>query len=99
MPPAVNASGQVSFGVTTTLPSSALNRPSDRGARIFYAALLPGLLGIVFTVGTRKRSARSLRLLGLMVTLGFSTLWLALCGGSNSSSNGNQGTPKGVYSG
>ena len=98
LPPAVNASGQVSFGVTTTLPSSALNRPSDRGARIFYAALLPGLLGIVFTVGTRKRSARSLRLLGLMVTLGFSTLWLASCGGSNSSSNGNQGTPKGVYS-
>jgi len=97
-PSPVNASGQVSFNVGTALPSSALNRPADRGGRIFYAVLLPGLLGIVFTVGTRKLSARSLRLLGLIVTLGFSTLWLASCGGSNSSSNGNQGTPKGTYS-
>jgi len=31
------------------------------------------------------------------VVLGFSTLWLASCGGSNSSSNSNPGTPKGTY--
>jgi subtilase family serine protease len=96
-PPSITASGQVSFAITTTRATADLRRPFDRGTRIFYAALLPGLLGIVFMAGTRKRSARGLRLLGLIVVLGFSTLWLASCGGSSSHGTGSQGTPKGSY--
>jgi hypothetical protein len=40
-----------------------------------------------------------MRFLGLVLVLGFSTLWLASCGGGNSSSSGNSnpGTPKGSY--
>ncbi len=57
-PPAINAAGQVSFNVTTTAPTAALRGPSEPGMRIFYAALLPGLLGVVLTLGPRKRSLR-----------------------------------------
>lgn len=86
----------VSFLITTMAPTARLQRPFDRGTRIFYAALLPGLLGIVFTFGSRRRSLRGMRMLGLIMVLGFSTLWLGSCGGNNSSSS-NPGTPKGPY--
>ncbi len=66
----------------------------DRGSRIFYAALLPALLGIVFTAGSRKPASRGMRLLGLLVALGFSTLWLSACG---SSTPKDPGTPRGSY--
>jgi hypothetical protein len=74
-----------------------LEQPFGRSTQIFYAALLPGLLGIMFTAGSRKRSLRGMRLLGLIMVLGFSTLWLGSCGGSNGSSNKNPGTPPGPY--
>jgi hypothetical protein len=47
-------------------------------------------------VGSRTRS---LRLLSLIVVLGFSTLWLASCGGGSSTNTNpaNPGTPKGTY--
>jgi subtilase family serine protease len=96
-PPNTNTSGTVSFQITTTAPTADLRRPFDRGTRIFYALLLPGLLGIVFTAGSRRRSLRGMRFLGLIVVLGFSTLWLASCGGSSNSNPGNQGTVKGSY--
>ena len=99
-PPDINAttSTAVSFHITTTAPTVATLRPSDRGTRILYAVLLPGLLGIMFTAGTRRRSLRGLRFLGLIVVLGFSTLWLASCGGgSGSSGNSDPGTTKGTY--
>jgi subtilase family serine protease len=96
LPPQINAAGQVSFNITTTAPTVGSLRPSDRGTRIFYAALLPGLLGIVFTAGSRRRSRRGIRFLGLILCLGFSTLWLASCGGS-SSTNATGGTTKGSY--
>ncbi len=96
IPPAINATGTVSFNITTTAPTIGSLRPSDRGMRIFYAALLPGLLGIVFMGGSRRLSLRSMRLLGLIVVLGFSTLWLASCGGS-SNTNATGGTTKGTY--
>jgi hypothetical protein len=38
-----------------------------------------------------------MRLLGLIVVLGCSTLWLGSCGGSGSSNKANAGTPKGTY--
>jgi hypothetical protein len=88
----------VSVQVTTTAPTAAANHPANLGPRIFYAALLPGLLGIVFAAGSRKRSLRGMRMLGLMLVLGASTLWLGSCSGSNNSSTGNQGTPVGSYS-
>jgi subtilase family serine protease len=87
----------VNFAVTTTLATSELRRPADRGVKIFYAALLPGLLGIVFTLGSRKRSTRGMRVLGLIMVLGFSTVWLGSCGGTSGTTIKNPGTPKGNY--
>jgi subtilase family serine protease len=91
----------VSFTIKTTAPSSA-QRSSARAMPIFfaYAALLPGLLGIMLIGGARRRSLRGMRVLGLIAVLGFSTLWMASCGGSSSSSGGggitDPGTPKGT---
>jgi Pro-kumamolisin, activation domain/Bacterial Ig-like domain (group 3) len=97
-PTATNTAGQVSFTVQTTAPTAELLRqPFDRGSRTFYAALLPGLLGIMFTFGARKRSQRGIQLLGMILVLGVSTMWLSSCGGSNNGSTGNPGTPKGTY--
>jgi subtilase family serine protease len=94
-PGSVSSATSVTLTVQTTPPTGAM-RQSVRGMRIFYATLLPGLFGIVFTFGSRKRPLRGLRLLGLIVVLGFSTLWLASCGGSSSSGVSNPGTPKGT---
>lgn len=94
---AISSTTTASFTIRTTAPTTALRRPLDRGMRIFYASLLPGLIGIMFTVGSRKRSLRGMRLLGLIVALGLSTLWMTACGGSNSSTNTNPGTPVGQY--
>ena len=85
-----------SITITTTAPSGALRRPFDQ-QKIFYAALFPGLAGIMFTFTSRKRRLRGMRMLGLIMVLGFSTLWLGSCGGSNSSQK-NPGTPAGPYS-
>jgi hypothetical protein len=87
----------VIFNITTTAASASLSRPAGRSSGIFYAALLPGLFGIMF-VGSRRRSLRGLRFLALVVMLGFSTLWLASCGGSShSGGGGGGGTTKGNY--
>jgi subtilase family serine protease len=83
---------QVTVNVTTTRATGQLRLPLGRGSRIFYAALLPGLLGIVFTAGSR--GTRGMRSLGLLVVLGCSTLWLGACG---SSTPKNPGTAKGSY--
>ncbi len=85
----------VTVTLGTTAPTTEL-RPPLGGKRVFYALLLPGLFGIVFVAGSR---ARGLRLLSLMVVLGFSTLWLASCGGgSGTNSNpANPGTPANTY--
>ncbi len=97
IPPQINAAGQVSFNIATTAPTVGSLRPSDHGMRIFYASLLPGLLGLVFTAGSRRRSLRGMRFLGLIVVLGFSTLWLASCGG-NANRAPTGGTTPGTYS-
>jgi subtilase family serine protease len=96
-PVGATTSTSLSFVITTTAPTARLDRPFDRGTKIFYAAMLPGLLGILFTAGSRKRSLRGMRMLGLIVVLGFSTMWLGSCGGSTSSTK-NPGTPPGPYS-
>lgn len=87
----------VTVNITTTAPTSAQARPENGNPRIFYAALLPGLFGIMFVAGSRKRSLRGMRVLGLIMVLGVSTLWLGSCGGSNNGSSGNPGTPVGSY--
>ena len=94
LPSQINAAGQVSFNITTTAPTIGSLEPSDRGTPI-YAALLPGLLGIMF-MARRRPSLRGIRFLTLVVALGFSTLWLASCGGS-SNSNPTGGTTRGHY--
>lgn len=86
----------VTLTIATTAPTTEMRGPFDRGTRIFYALLLPGLLGIVFTAGSRRRSLRGMRLLGLIVLLGLSTLWLGSCGGSGGTQS-NPGTPTGTY--
>jgi hypothetical protein len=48
-------------------------------------------------VGTRRRSFAGLQVIGLILALGLSTVWMASCGGSGSS-NKNPGTPVGTYS-
>jgi subtilase family serine protease len=88
--------GSVSLQIPTFAPTAQLRQPLGSSRGIFYAALLPGLFGIIFTAGSRKRTARGLRFLGLIVVLGFSTLWLSSCS-SNSSSTHNPGTPAGSY--
>lgn len=86
----------ISLTITTTAPTSKLERPFERKSGIVYALLMPGLLGIVCVAGSRKRMTTSLRVLGLIVVLGFSTVWMASCGGTSGSSNKNPGTPVGA---
>ena len=86
----------VSLTISTTAPTAKLQSPLDRGSRILYATLLPGIFGIMFTAGSRKRSRMILRIIGLVAVLGCSTLWLASCGGGSSTVK-NQGTPLGTY--
>jgi subtilase family serine protease len=83
----------VTVTLTTTAPTAQL-RPPLGGSRIFFAMLLPGLFGVVFMAGSRTRG---LRLLSLIVVLGFSTLWLGSCGGGSNNSPKNPGTPTGTY--
>jgi hypothetical protein len=102
VPASVTASGTVNFSVSTSAASAAL-RPADgsgeKRSRILYAALLPGLLGVMFTSGSRRRTARGMRLLGLVIVLAFSTLWLASCGGGSSSGGGGGGGSTGTTAG
>jgi subtilase family serine protease len=80
--------------ITTTPPTSQLRPPLGHGSGMFYALLLPGLFGIVIAAGSRGRGAK---LLGLIVVLGISTMWLGACGGGGSGSQKNPGTPAGTY--
>jgi subtilase family serine protease len=102
-PPSINAAQgnqDVSFQITTALPTAKLDRPLDRGSRILYATLFPGLFGLVFIAGSRKRSTSAMRVLGLIAVLGVSSLWMSSCGGSSSGGGGGTGTtgtPKNTY--
>jgi subtilase family serine protease len=87
----------VTVALVTTPVTSRLDRPfSDSG--IFYAALLPGFFGIFFI----RPRMRGLRMLSLIVVIGFSTLWLGSCGGKSSNTGPSSlttgGTPPGNYS-
>ena len=93
---ATTSSTTLTLTIQTTPPTARLQRPGDRGMRIFYAVLLPGLFGLVLTFSSRRRSLAVGRMLALLMVLGFSTVWMASCGGtSGGSSNSNPGTPVG----
>ena len=96
-PSSATNSAAASFAITTKAPIARLDRPFDRCARIFYATLFPGLLGIVFVASSCERSPGAMRLLGLLMMLGFSMIWLGSCGGGSSSSKKDPGTPTGSY--
>jgi hypothetical protein len=84
----------VTLNLVTTPATSQSRPPLGRASRVFYAMLLPSLFGIVLLGGSRTRGVR---LLSLIVVLGFSTLWLGACGGGSNSSQKNPGTPAGSY--
>jgi large repetitive protein len=95
-PSSTSSATSITLTITTTAPTGKLLRPLDRGPSVFYALLFPGLLGIVVTLGARRRSLSAMRMLALIALLSVSALWMASCGGS-SSSNKNPGTPTGSY--
>ncbi len=84
----------VTITLKTTPKTALLQSPGSRS--IFYAFLLPGLLGMVFASGSR---VRAIRMLSLILVLVCSTMWLGSCGGSsnNNTSLSNPGTPAGTY--
>jgi hypothetical protein len=90
---AITSTG-VTLNLVTTAATAQSHPPFGRASRVFYALLLPGLFGIVLLGGSRTRGVR---LLSLIVVLGFSTLWLGACGGGSNSSQKNPGTPAGSY--
>ncbi len=85
--------------ITTTPPSARLGKdPFGRRRGLFYALLLPGMLGLVVAAGNRKRRLRGVRLLSLIAVIAVSTLSLPACGGGSSAPPTNPGTPPGTTS-
>jgi hypothetical protein len=95
---AVSATSET-LTITTTAASTGLNRSPFGGSNgIFYALLLPGVLGLMVSAGNRKRRWRGG--MGLVVVLAL-TLWAPGCGGGSSGGGGgtnNPGTPAGTTS-
>lgn len=88
------SSTSLTLNIVTTGPTSRVQPPLGHGSFLYYALLLPGLFGITFASGSRRRGAR---LLGLIVVLGLSTLGVSSCGGSSGGVQKNAGTPAGTY--
>jgi hypothetical protein len=80
--------------ISTTAASRLWEGPFGRRGSIFYAVLLPGLMGLVLPTSSRKRSWRGL--LSLLVVLAVLILWMPACGGgSGGGGPTNPGTPTG----
>jgi subtilase family serine protease len=82
--------------ITTTGPSASLDKiPSRRSRTLFYALMLPGFLGLMFSTGKKSRCA--LRLLSFVAVLSLAALWMPACGGGGgTSTQSNPGTPVGT---
>jgi subtilase family serine protease len=82
--------------ITTMAPSASL-RHKFGGGGLFYALLLPGLLGVMWLpLGNRKSRFHRARLLGLTMGLICLSLWLPACGGTSTPPTPpNPGTPAG----
>jgi len=92
---AVSATSET-LTIATMAPSARLDKaPFGRSRAIFYALLLPGMLGLVVSAGSRKRRLRGMRWLGLIAMLALCTLWMPACGGGSSAVS-NPGTPAGT---
>jgi hypothetical protein len=87
--------------IQTTAQSSRLDgSPANTGTSVFYACILPGIVGIVISSRKRKIKSHGMRLLGLVFALTFATLWMTACAGLSTSNNssktqGNSGTQVG----
>jgi subtilase family serine protease len=92
---AVSSATSETLTIATTAPSSRLDKsPLQHRTGLFYALLLPGLLGLVLS--TRKRGSRGARVVSLIAVLALSPWWMSACGGGSSSTPGNPGTPTGT---
>jgi subtilase family serine protease len=89
------AATTVTLTIKTTAPRAELIDPLGRNRGVFYAVLLPGLLGMFAVSLPRKSRAQGISALNLLALLAISTLWMGACGGG--SSNKDPGTPKGTY--
>ena len=93
-PTSPSSATSLTLTIQTTAPTSKLQRPFDRGMKIFYAIFLPGVLGLVFMRGSRR--LRGVQIVCMIVVLGFSTLWMASCSsGGGGGGTSNPGTPLG----
>jgi hypothetical protein len=92
-PAATTSSTAVTLNIQTAAPVGQMRSPLSGPSGIFYASLLPGLLGIVLTASSRKRAVRGMRMLSLIVILSFSTVWLGGC--ANTATTKTPGTPTG----
>jgi hypothetical protein len=81
---------------TVTISTMAASRmwegPLGRSSSIFYAMLLPGVMGLVLPTSSRKRARYSLTLLAVLAVL---ILWMPACGGGGGTGPSNPGTPTG----
>jgi len=87
---AANGTNSEKVTIATTAATGCM-RPYRRGSSIFYAMLLPGVMGLLLPA--RKRSLRSI--LTLLIVLVVLVLWLPACGGGGGNNNSNPGTPTG----
>lgn len=78
--------------ISTTASSRLWQGPFGH-AGMFYALMLPGMIGLVLPVGHRKHTRRAL--LVLLTILAAFLVWVPACGGGNSTSGSNPGTPTG----
>jgi subtilase family serine protease len=86
----------VTLTISTTAPTAKLQRPPDRKQSVFYAMLLPGLLGVVVVFGSRRRALGTVRILTVIGLLSLGALWTTSCGGSSGGGTpSNSGTPTG----
>lgn len=91
-----------STNTTMTIQTALSARVDQHGSgfqsKPFYALFIPGFVGVIGLAGNGRRPLRGRRLLGLIVVLALSMLWMTACGGGtiNSRPPGNQGTPTGT---
>jgi subtilase family serine protease len=91
------SSTQETLTIATRAPVARRDHlPLRRRSEIFYALLLPGILGLAFSAGNRNRNFRSVRQLGMLSILAIATLSLPACGGGSSGGTpSDPGTPAG----
>lgn len=95
-PASTSSATTITLTIKTTAPTAKLELPFEHNHNVFFAVLLPGLIGLFGTVGCRKRSLSAMRVLLLIALLAVSALWMASCGGSSSNTPKDPGTPTGT---